>query len=1320
MPILLLCLGVLAGLWCRSAWADVPLRDFADVSVWQPNEDGGHAGTVVAETERLEHGPAIRVQYRNQAPDWGNLRGPCQVPPEARALRLWVYKHTAGARAALHIWLFEPDGDGWLQQVRLRNLSVGEAPPGWYEARLPVSGFLFEPRGRQTREMTAVDRMLIGCNYADLEVTLADMRWEIGDARPALPLPRTEGLALSRGLLGCVGVLDMAADGHDRDADTGEKLFTAHPPDRLVRALEGTGFRAFVLKPGDLVDPEVLTTDRLDAVILPWGDLFPAAAREAFKAYLKAGGSFLAMGGYAFDRLVTLTADGWTGGTPDRTAAEMGRESAPGTGPMNARTGKPGDAMTFELDQIPVFDPQFPLEGVTALQPAAWMDADPTFPRYELSAPAQGFAACVLLGANNPVFPPVYRRLIPVLEAYDQPGGANLGPALSVVHNFAGEYPRSSWAVSGFTTDTDLFLDSPSREALLVRVLRELTAKVFIRDLQTDLACYEPGETAHISLQVANHGRLDADRLLTVTVGGKEVLRRRLALTGGTTQRLDADLPVTAALGDLVRVTARLAADGRLADELETAFCVRSEAILRSGPKLDWVANQITVDGRSTFLIGSNQTGMMYYSPHETPLVWDQDFAQMAAHNFHLLRILHFSPYSSGGYEGKPTNNPLHLAERPERLVRQMDAIVQRAQKHRIGIFLSLHDWMGVGLTDAELAAQADWNRFWAARYRDVPGIIYDIQNEPSVDVPDRPDLVALWNTFLQDRYGSDAALRAAWTQHPPEAAMPHVPLSAPRDGWDDVRAADRKRFETVVLNRWIRANLDGIRAGDPDAVVTVGYLPSMPPADKLLGAELLDFSNMHYYGPTEGMATEFLLSDRRAAGKGLSLGECGAQEAHDARIYGRTQVPVEESVYRFQSYLHYAAGLGAAFVCNWCWKDFDESVFPWGLIQRQSAVAKPWTYTWEQGSLLLSVAEPRYAPPPVVVVAPDSHRLGPHFGALHQALKRCFDLLLDQRVPFAVRTEAEVAALPAETRAVLWPLPYCPEDATFEQIRAWVAAGGSLYLSGDLQFDRTRQPTRAERRTQLGIPAAEALSPFAVPDAAFAQPVLRTQVGQGQVHFAPYPLELRPQAGDATVYRDFLQAAGVPPARVEPAEAPVRVLTRPLTQGQLTVLARTTDGPDLLRVDLPDLDVSVELAGRGFAFVLTGAGGAVLAAESQGALRVGGRRLADAQGHYGLAALDGRDLRDSEQIAVFPHACREVRLAGLRQLRDASCVIAPPVALAAENATPQQGPTVHFARLGQVAVIAPSQQLAEAVQRLHSRRELRAGGDGPPAAPAR
>ncbi|MBU0607980.1 MAG: hypothetical protein KKI08_08825 [Armatimonadetes bacterium] len=1289
---------------------DVPLNDFSRPSDWRPNDDGGHAPQIAPDPERREHGPAVRLRYRDQAPHWGNLTGPATVPPQARALKLWVYKIAAQSAAAMHVWLFEPDGDAWVQPLRFAGGKLGEAEAGWHAVRLPVSGFTFQGRGPKTRDMLQVNRMLIGCNFADLEVSLAAMEWETGPAREPLPLPVTGNLTIADGPAGRMGILDMATDGHSRDADRPEPLATAHPPAQVAAAARRAGFGVTLLKPGDLLAPDVLTPQQLDVVVLPYGPYFPLAARDAFTRYLKAGGSFLATDGYAFDRLVTLTQDGWSAASPERTAADMATEGAAPPAVMNTRTGKPGDAMSFALDQIPVFDPQFPLSPAAELRPAEWLGAAAGLPRYRLDQPAAGFSACALLGANSPVFPPVYRRWIPLLQAFAADGRTHAGTALSLIHGYAGAFPHSSWAISGLTSGTNLFIGDAARERLLTRVLEDLAQKVFLHDLQTDLACYEPGETVHVSVQIANHGRWAAARTLTLSVGGKELLRRSLELAPGSTDTVTLDLPAGTISGDLVRLTARLHDGPRLADLLETAYCQRSPAVLQSGPKLAWQDNVLTVDGRATFLIGSNQTGMMYYSPHEGPLVWDRDFANMAAHNFHLLRILHFSPFCKGGAEGKPTNNPLDLRERPEKLVRQMDAIVQLAQKHRVAIFLSLHDWMPVALTDEQLAAQADWNRFWAARYRDVPGIIYDIQNEPSVDMPDRPDIVALWNEFLQSEYGSDEALRAAWSLHPPEAALPKVPLAPAGDDWSDARAADHKRFALTVLERWIRANAEGIRAGDAEAPLTVGYLPSMPPADKLLGAADLDFSNMHYYGSVAGFPTEFLFSDRRVRGQGLTVGECGAQEAHDARTQGRTDVPVEASVERFQALIHYAAGLGAGFLCNWCWKDFDESVFPWGLIQRQSDIAKPWVHTWEQESLLLGLAQLRGAVPPLLVLTPDRHRQGPHFGELHAALKRCFDLLLDQNVPFAVCTERDLDRLPPQTEALLWPLPYCPDDATFERVLAWVKSGGLLYLSGDLQHDASRHPTRAQRRDLLGLPPAAARPPFDVPESDFGQDIISTEVGRGKVVYVPYSLELRGRPENAEVYRGFLRRAGMTPPRIEPAGAPVRVLSVPTHDGhELATLARTSEEGELLSAGLPALGVGVQLAPHGCAFVRSGDRGAIVAAESQGEIQLGGKAVAAASGHFGLASLDEGDLRTSQQLIVFPHQCTEVSLAGLGQLRGAVCAIAPPSQLASRKPQPWAGPPLRFAVPGQVAVLASPAQMPQALRRVQALLEVRA-----------
>jgi len=294
----------------------------------------------------------------------------------------------------------------------------------------------------------------------------------------------------------------------------------------------------------------------------------------------------------------------------------------------------------------------------------------------------------------------------------------------------------------------------------------------------------------------------------------------------------------------------------------------------------------------------------MWYSEHEDPLVWERDFAKMQAHGIRMLRILHFSPFASDDPPRWKKDGVLGLKNRPKKLLRQTDAIVQLAQKHGVAIFLTLHDWMPVELSDAELAAQRDWNRFWAARYHDVPGILYDVQNEPSVQLAKQP--------------------------------------AARSPQWADAKAIEANRALVATLNRWVKANVEGVKAGDPGALVAVGYLPSMRPADKVLGVAHTDFSNMHFYGPVDRFPAAFKLIDRRFVGKSFSLGEFGAREAHDARTHGRLGTMPDASIRRFLATTHYALGLGAAFALNWDWKDFDDCVFPWGLCHPCDLVSKP------------------------------------------------------------------------------------------------------------------------------------------------------------------------------------------------------------------------------------------------------------------------------------------------------------------------------------------------------------------------------------------
>ncbi|MBI4606167.1 MAG: hypothetical protein HY721_29730 [Planctomycetes bacterium] len=82
-------------------------------------------------------------------------------------------------------------------------------------------------------------------------------------------------------------------------------------PDVLERALAGAGFATRFAGAADLADPAVLAPGAFDLVVLPYGRSFPAAARDNFVAYLRGGGGFISMGGYAFLDLLVKEGGRW-------------------------------------------------------------------------------------------------------------------------------------------------------------------------------------------------------------------------------------------------------------------------------------------------------------------------------------------------------------------------------------------------------------------------------------------------------------------------------------------------------------------------------------------------------------------------------------------------------------------------------------------------------------------------------------------------------------------------------------------------------------------------------------------------------------------------------------------------------------------------------------------------------------------------------------------------------------------------------------------------------------------------------------------------
>jgi hypothetical protein len=82
-------------------------------------------------------------------------------------------------------------------------------------------------------------------------------------------------------------------------------------PATLVGALAAAGHAAFLLTPERLQNCALLDPAVLDLLVVPSGDLFPAAGHGALVEYLSRGGASIAMGGYAFDRPVIRHEGRW-------------------------------------------------------------------------------------------------------------------------------------------------------------------------------------------------------------------------------------------------------------------------------------------------------------------------------------------------------------------------------------------------------------------------------------------------------------------------------------------------------------------------------------------------------------------------------------------------------------------------------------------------------------------------------------------------------------------------------------------------------------------------------------------------------------------------------------------------------------------------------------------------------------------------------------------------------------------------------------------------------------------------------------------------
>nr|MBC8867844.1 beta-galactosidase trimerization domain-containing protein [Planctomycetota bacterium] len=562
------------------------------------------------------------------------------------------------------------------------------------------------------------------------------------------------------------------------------------------------------------------------------------------------------------------------------------------------------------------------------------------------------------------------------------------------------------------------------------------------------------------------------------------------------------------------------------------------------------------------------------------------------------------------------------------------------------------------------------------------------------------PDAVrSLWNQWLKGRYETAERLRAVWGENAAGSELGELDFPPSNSGrWEDVPAIDRLRFQTWLLRHWNEAHVAAVRGADSDHPITSEYY-SMPFAgiDLPMTIDGQDVSNIGFFdlpvADLDNLPLKIRFNDLRARGKGVSLGEYGVKThpawttENGAQGYhlARTE---EQQKQLFVAVAHYALGLGASKVQNWCLRDAQARVFPWGIFYPNQLVPKDVAYVHRNLSLVWRHFRPKYVPPPVTVCLANQLRLGNDEGLGPAVAYRTIADLLALHYDFNCIDDHHLSELPTETEVLIYPSPFALRDDTYDRLKTWVASGGTLLITGDCTYDADRQRTRTSRLEELsGVRFAaenysnvardsatdirvdsslKQLDGLAVRPCMRVHPgraevlaaaedgtpvLLRGQLGKGTVYFFTDPIELADGDEAATVRRNLystvLAAARQKPLPVEPNQPWLHAMAQRTAEGSVHVVFNTKleEGTEPIRLPTAAGTVQLTTRNRWPALVATTCDGNLVATIAYGGASIDGTSVMAGSGLKAALSLDGKDLRKSVAVLAAPFEPGSVRL---------------------------------------------------------------------------
>jgi len=944
-------------------------------------------------------------------------------------------------------------------------------------------------------------------------------------------------------------------------------------------------------------------------------------------------------------------------------ATDMRLEARPDTERINTSLGWPEDSLTVTRQQLGLFDTDYRLQRVAALRA----------PDGSLQSPirAEGYVASGVVGMNN-------ARWSPLLHAVDE-AGRSRGSAGALMHHYNGYFNRSSWAYFG-VANHDIFADD-SGDAVGLSAFksaaRALAQKCYLHTLETNYATYRDGEAVQVRVLASNYGLHPATLNLHFRIMDGDAVahhfQRSITLRAGETLAVKESWQPEKFPATHYRVIVDLLSADETLDSIRSGFRIWRAETLAAGMPIKFHDNYFHVEDKAVFLQGTDDYLHTFIDQDENADTWLADAQGCRDSAIDVYENL----MGLRGPQHRPT----------ETWWRWVDAMLLNTQAVGGIFFPGMLVFSNTAVSDADLSDQKSYVRAFASRYGKANGIMYYLNGDLELHDPNLPDLQRLYNDFLRQRYGSDSALRSAWTLSPPEAPLGQLKIRRGSADWRDIRTLDDFHFRTQLVRRWLNALHDSIREVDQHHPVTAEfYQEPVSGIDLLTALGKLELANFGYFHEKDSDYYRFpqvcRFLDQSMRGKGINIGEFGVKTHpawNDAGYYIEARTEDYEHQY-FLSLTHYGFALGASKMQNWCWKYPADLPFEWGINYPNDMVPRDVRAFYRNSGLIFRSLRPKYVASETVLLLASDNRMGGQGMRIVEGQLNAIRLLLDANVRFGTLTDEFLADLPAGTKTIFYPLPYCPSDEIVAALEKFVQQGGQLYLSGDISYDTLRQRTRTERLQKLcGVDFVSERYPNLqfqktdvllqpAPNSSNAWPkysaaptmVLRSagaktlladvdshpvvtefEVGKGRVIFSSDPIELH---GDAQYqryghefYRALLEQFEIARERITPADGSVHCFRVP-TQDAREVQVLVNHSAMLQKISLPtaagnvQLSLSTHLPG-----VVVATSDGVQAVESTGNVSIDAHPLIDTNLHMMAIAFGSQPLTTSRRVLLLP-----------------------------------------------------------------------------------